>query len=152
MLRAIKDFLEEQLTGVERGEEPDPEHVLHLATTALLIEISRSDAEVTGDEERAIARVVQQAFGLEAEETRRIMEQADGRADEAVSLHEFTRVLNEHLTRERRAHMVELLWRVAFADGRLDKYEDYYVRKIADLLHVSHKDFIRTKHLVMGEG
>ena len=57
-------------------------------------------------------------------------------------------MLNDNLDAEEKIHVIELLWQVAFADAVLDKYEEYYIRKIADLLYISHKDYIRTKHRV----
>jgi len=149
VLATIKRFFDAQLTVLDGADPDDSEHVLRLATTALLVEISRADTEVSLEEERAIVELVGRVFELDAAETQGLVRQADGKADEAVSLYGFTRVLNDHLSREQRTHVIELLWRVAYADGHIDKYEDYYIRKIADLLHVSHRDFIRTKHLVM---
>lgn len=151
MLRAIKDLVEGLLEQAPPGEDGAVrEHALQLATTALMLEIARADASVSEREERAIRGAVQQRFALSGEETARLFAQADQRADEAVSLYEFTRVLNDHLSRAERPHVIELLWEVANADGRIDKYEEYYVRKIADLLYVSHSDFIRTKLAVTG--
>ena len=65
--------------------------------------------------------------------------------EEAVSLYEFTAVINDQFDREQKIDLVEMLWRVAYADQELDQYEEYFVRKIADLLHVSHKDYIQAK-------
>jgi len=147
LLARLKTLLEAHFSGEEVPE--DSEHTLRLATTALMIEISRADAEVSEGEEAAIIAHVEKYFGLSEEETSELVQVADGHADEAVSFHDFTTVLNSHLSREEKIHVVELLWKVAYADQHIDKYEDYYVRKIADLLHVSHRDFIRTKHKVI---
>lgn len=152
MLRTIKEFVESLLTAPEQTATPERrEQALRLATTALMFEIARADATVSEVEERAIAATVTRVFGLSEGETRRLLGQADARADEAVSLYEFTRVLNDHLDRDERTHVIELLWQVAHADARIDKYEEYFVRKIADLLHVSHGDFIRTRLKVTGD-
>ena len=58
---------------------------------------------------------------------------------------EFTRLLNDNLSRSERINIIENLWRVAYADSVLDKYEEYYIRKVADLLYVAHSDYIKTK-------
>ena len=76
---------------------------------------------------------------------------AEQERDHAVSLYNFTNLINKTLGREERIKIIELLWKVAFADAVLDKYEEYFVRKIADLLHISHKDYIKAKHKVSGE-
>lgn len=145
MLLALKNFFQSQFETLNGSARQDPEHLIQLATTALLIEISRSDARVSDEEKRTITALVRRIFDLTDAEVEELERQADNEANEAVSLYEFTHVLNEHLSRRERVHVVELLWRVAFADRKIDKYEDYYIRKIAELLHVSHRDFIKTK-------
>jgi uncharacterized tellurite resistance protein B-like protein len=69
--------------------------------------------------------------------------------EDAVSLYPFVRLINDHFTAEQKRQIVEATWRVAFADRRLDKYEEAQIRKIADLLYVPHKDFIMTKLRVL---
>ncbi|MGH8513321.1 MAG: TerB family tellurite resistance protein, partial [Gammaproteobacteria bacterium] len=91
------------------------------------------------------------SFGLDELEARELVQLADRAADQAVSLTEFTRLLNQNLTQEDRVSIVQSLWQVANADTDIDKYEEYYVRKIADLLYVSHSDFIRMKLRVIGD-
>ena len=65
---------------------------------------------------------------------------------DSISLYDFTSVINEKLSREERYQLLVLLWKVAYADGRVDKYEEHYVRKISDLLYLDQSDFIRAKH------
>jgi uncharacterized tellurite resistance protein B-like protein len=65
--------------------------------------------------------------------------------EDMVSMHPFLRMINDHFTPEQKCRIVEDMWRVAFADHSLDKYEEAQIRKIADLLYVPHKDFIRAK-------
>jgi uncharacterized tellurite resistance protein B-like protein len=62
-----------------------------------------------------------------------------------ISLYEWTSIINETYEYKLRVDVIKSLWDVAYADGRIDKYEDYTIRKIADLLYVKHTDFIRTK-------
>jgi uncharacterized tellurite resistance protein B-like protein len=80
-----------------------------------------------------------------------VLDAASARADAAVSLHEFTRLLNDALAPTDKQRVIGLLWRVAFADGTLDRYEDHLVRKVADLLYVPHAEFIRAKLAVQAE-
>ncbi|MDQ3564051.1 MAG: TerB family tellurite resistance protein [Pseudomonadota bacterium] len=125
--------------------ETNKAHALNLATAALLVEISRADNHVSDCERAAIIEAMRKSFGLDELEAQELVQLADRAADQAVSLTEFTRLLNQNLTQEDRVSIVQSLWQVANADIEIDKYEEYYVRKIADLLHVSHSDFIRTK-------
>ncbi len=87
-------------------------------------------------------------FNIAVEQVDELIDLARREVDLAVSLHDFTRMLNDNLNASEKIQVIELLWQVAFADAVLDKYEEYYIRKIADLLYISHKDYIRTKHRV----
>ena len=70
---------------------------------------------------------------------------AESEVEESVSLHQFTRLVNDNYNPEQKLALIESMWKVAFADGELDKYEDYLIRKVADLIYVSHSEFIRCK-------
>ena len=98
------------------------------------------------DERKEMVRAVGIVCELDEGDITSLLETADTAVEEAVSLYDFTSVINEHLNREKKYELLLLLWRIAYADGRLDRYEEYYIRKIADLLHLSLADFIRAKH------
>ena len=150
MIRAFQRMFESTVAAAARAPEPDErEHGYHVATAALLVEVMRADHEVRPEEREAVLRALGAAFGdLSADETRELLERAEERADDATSLYEFTRHVNRQLDHGQKAHVVELLWRIAYADGDLDKYEEHLVRRIADLIHVPHSVFIRMKHKV----
>ena len=142
MFSSIKEFIREQFTGGGAAASPQS---LPLAAAALLVEIARADERVEPAEREAIARALGPAPGLSAEDVARLLAEAESAVERSVSLFEFTSVLNAALEPARKLALVENLWRVAAADGRVDHYEEYYIRKIADLLHVSHGDLIRCK-------
>jgi len=70
---------------------------------------------------------------------------ASSESDSATSLYEFTSLINEHCGYAEKTGLIRNMWRIAWADSRLDKYEDYVIRKVCDLIHVSHGDFILAK-------
>jgi len=144
-----------ELLGVVTDEQIDEagsdEKALRVATAALLVEMARADFAEDSSEHDEIVATLQKHFSLDIAEARDLLSRAGDRADDAVSLHEFTRLLHQELEPVEKLAIVEMLWRVALADARLDKHEDYLVRKIADLLYVSHSDLVRLKHRVLGE-
>lgn len=121
------------------------------ATAALMIEISRSDADIAESEKAKITALVQASFNMDEEEIESLIADAGDAVENAVSLVDFSRVLVDQLDTEERGQVVDKLWQVALADGSIDRYEDYYIRKIADLLYVSHARFIQGKLRAMGE-
>lgn len=129
--------------------EPDAAHSLELAGAALLMEISRADHDVAAIERDAIKAAMAEVFHLSSDEITDIMDAAETAVDEAVSLFDFTAIINQQFSPEQKIQLLEMLWAVAYADNDLDHYEEYYVRKIADLLYISHGDYIRTKLKLM---
>jgi uncharacterized tellurite resistance protein B-like protein len=133
------------------GEEPLPRGVLEdrepfeLATAALLMELARSDFSTSDQEVRAIRDLLQKRFELTDEALDTLMVNAARRVDKAVSLHEFTHRLNRELPEADKLAIVEMLWRVSHADGRIDKHEEQLVQRIAGLLHISDRDRVRLK-------
>jgi uncharacterized tellurite resistance protein B-like protein len=146
VLKAIRDFYDRHVAGsLDDTDDEGREHAYRLATAALLMEISRADHDIKQVEREAVVGAVQRVFGLDAAETRMLVDLAEEEANEATSLYEFTRLINANFDAGQKQHVVEMLWQVAFADGHADKYEVHLVRRIADLIHVPHRGFIRAK-------
>lgn len=145
MISRILDFFGDRITDLEKTVQ-ERDHSLQVAAAVLMIEISRSDAHVSEVEEDAILSALEKTFSLDQEESKKLMSLSNDKTDDAVSFHEFTRKINEQFTADEKVHLVRMLWDVAMADGRIDKYEDYYIRKVADLIYVSPSDFMRMKH------
>ena len=152
LLIRIRNFLESALTTEAGGNgATDRERALRVATAALLVELSHADFESTAVERETIANLIREHFELSTAEADEILNVADDEAGRAVSLHDFTRLLHDNLEPWEKHKVIEMLWRVAYADTRLDKYEDHFVRKVADLLYVSHKDLVRIRHKVKSD-
>ncbi len=117
-----------------------------LASAALLIEVAKADADFSDAERAALLKLLRSTFDLDDEGLTALESLAAERSSDAVSLHEFTRVIVDACEPEERCQLVGLMWQVAFSDDHLDKYEEHLIRKVADLLYVSHSDLMRMKH------
>ena len=148
MLRSLRTLFAQQIENFADTPTTTP-HALQIASAALLMEISRADHEVSDTEQAAVRRAMKQVFDLSDDEIAEIVLAAEDAVETAVSLYDFTAVVNERFSREQKVELLAMLWAVAYADDELDRYEEYYMRKIADLLHVSHSDYIKTKLRVM---
>jgi uncharacterized tellurite resistance protein B-like protein len=136
--------------GGEAAQEDTREHAVRVATALLLVEVARADYEDDPLEEATIRTTLKEFFALRDEEAEMLIEESRLTADRTAGLQQFTRLLHEQLTAEEKQTIVEMLWRVALADERLDKHEDHLVRKIAGLLYVPHRDLIRLRNKVRG--
>ena len=146
MLTNIKSFFEKNFTNV--GAVQDESHQLRLATAALLIEMMQQDDEVHEKEYQAVMLALQEKFNLLENETEALIKLAREEAHAATDYHQFTRLIAKQFTQPQKIKVIEYLWMVAYADGHLDRYEEHMVRRIADLIYVSHTDFIQAKHQV----
>lgn len=133
--------------------EESPEAVeqrLQLAAAALLIELSKADYRRDPREEAAIAGAVRSTFNLDEATLAELLSEAEAASDRATSLYEFTSVIHEHCSDAEKFNLIRQMWKVAGADGNIDKYEDHLIRKVAELLYVPHQQFIRAKLEVLG--
>lgn len=143
MFKTLKEFFETALskkTGVD-----DEARSLELSAAVLMIEIALADSRIENDELRVINDILQQHFNMSADESANLLELGRREVDHAISLFNYTRTLNEQLSAEEKVKLIEMLWRVAVADVVIDKYEEYYIRKVADLLYVPHAEYIKAK-------
>ncbi|MCV6623264.1 MAG: TerB family tellurite resistance protein [Cellvibrionaceae bacterium] len=122
-----------------------PEDILHQAAAALLIEIAVSDEHFCEDELKALERILNEKMGIAQPKLDCIIEQAKAEQGDATSIHQFTSLINQNYSPIQKRDLVQYMWQIAYADGNLDKYEEYMIRKIADLVHLSHSDFILSK-------
>jgi len=124
----------------------DREHMLRVATAVLMVDVARADHVFQEDELDSVLALIEKHFQLAPEEAAEVFNTANEKAEDLVSLHEFTQVLHNNLSEDEKSQIVALLWQIAYADGTLDKFEDSLVLKISDLLHVNRARVMRAKH------
>lgn len=127
----------------EAGETRLP--ATQLATAVLLLECARADFEHSEPEIATIRQVLHESFGLGQDELDQLLSEGRREAQSAISLHSYVARLNREQDPEAKRELMARLWRVAWADGRIDTHEEHLLRKLADLLHVSHGAMIREK-------
>src|ERR1044072_6035489 len=124
MIETLKRMFQGRPAAQGLLEQREP---IELATAALLIELARSDFSEASAELEAIRALRQKRFGRAADAVEKLLAEAGRRADDAVSLHEFTHRLNTELPESEKLGIVEMLWRVSHADGHIDKHEEQLI-------------------------
>ena len=146
MIKRLFAQVVEKISATDMVSAEDREATLRVAAAALMIDVARADYVFDESEFDTVLKLVEAHFGLTPEQAAQLVIEAGDKAEDIVDIHEFTKLLHDYLTEDEKAQIVALLWQIAYADGRLDKYEDSLVLKISDLLYVSRGRVMRLKH------
>ena len=149
MLKKIKEHISN--LSNEPSEKADPDQkdtvVINNACAALLIETALADKIFNEEELISMKQTLNKVYKVDEKDIEELINESKRKVSESTSLYEYTRLINDLCDYEDKIRLISNLWSIAFADKHLDKYEEYLIRKISDLLHVSHKDFIQQKLL-----
>jgi uncharacterized tellurite resistance protein B-like protein len=139
---SLKEWIR-RLGGARDAVEPAAS--VDLAVAALLVEVLRADYDVAASERRQVVTSLSRLLGLDDEQGRALIEEAERHIDQAHDLYQFTSQVNRAFGESDKVRLLEALWRVARADAIVHKYEEHLIRRVADLLHVPHSGFISAK-------
>jgi len=146
MLKAIREWLQfDDADHDDRAFGPDDHRV---AVAALLVHLVAIDGEITEDERRVLREVLTDHYDLTPDDTEALVKLAKQRDEEAVDLYGFTSVLKRVLDEDGRKQVVEMMWEMGFADGRISEFEDNTVWRVAELLGVTSRERIEIKKRV----
>ena len=141
MISKIKGFFAKNVLEAEDATVKTEQ----LAAAALLVEVMVIDGNLDEQELTSISQTLCQILALSGEQVDELIRLSRDEVAEATSLYQFTREINTHFNAEQKMNLLTAMWRVAFADGYLDKHEESILRRVADLLHILHSDYIRCK-------
>ena len=144
MIKKIKDLLSNFSKEEERIEEEGISE-LDKACSALLIEVAFADKVFDESEISSLTTSLKETYNLEHDTINELVSDAEKTVNESTSLYEYTRVVNDEFSYNDKLELLSRIWKLAFADGAIDKYEEHLIRKISDLIHISHSDFIKIK-------
>ena len=115
------------------------------ACIALLLETSMADNLLDESEIKTLKTTLINDFKLEETEIDELIEISKKNVDDSTSLYDFTRDINDNFEAKERFKLIESMWKIAYADGNIDKFEEHIIRKVSNLIYVSHSDFIKAK-------
>ena len=121
------------------------EHGSIKACIALMLETSMADDLLDESEIKTLKATLINDFKLEETEIDELIEISKKNVDESTSLYDFTRDINDNFEAKERIKLIESMWKIAYADGNIDKFEEHIIRKVSNLIYVSHSDFIKAK-------
>lgn len=138
-------MIDKLLSLFKEPQTKKTQHTLDLACAVLLVEIMKADYELLEEEKSSLTALLKNLFSITDAESQALFEQAEQTSAQSNDLFQYTDVINKHWSLEEKFKLVQGLWQVAYSDKKLDKYEEYMIRKISDLLYLPHSQFIRAK-------
>ena len=151
MISTIRKLLNKNAARDKSMDSLDKQELIRMAAAVLFVEVMHADHQVDKRERQIVMRALLESFSLSRKDAEELLQQAEERVKDVTSLHEFTSLLHSRLSNEEKVMLIEQIWRIILADDDVDKYEEHLVRRIAELLYVSHRDFIRAKLIAQAE-
>ena len=145
MLDIVKRFFSKTESEAAKNVDQATEHDVRVAACALFVEMARIDEKFTEMEMDTILSIVQDRYGLSREHADALVAEADKELDNSVDLWQFARLINENYSPDEKIEIIEILWRMVFVDGKMDRYEHYLMNKLKNLLRLSHDQLIAAK-------
>jgi uncharacterized tellurite resistance protein B-like protein len=147
----LKNLLQQQDPRSHEAPAVNPEERLRIATCVVLLEVAKSDDEFSSLEQTTLTAILQKEFDISPEAVEALVEAAHAKRAQSIDLYEFTSQINKFYTREEKIRIVELTWRIIYADKELNRYEDHFVHKLARLFRLQHEELIEAKLKVLDQ-
>ncbi|MCP5103762.1 MAG: TerB family tellurite resistance protein [bacterium] len=144
MLKIIKKYLTPEPSG-ETVDTVTQTRRIHIASCVLLLEIAHADDNFSISEKTTIREILAKQVNIPEQDIDEIMALAVRDREQSVGLYEYTSFINRVFSRNEKRTLIESIWKVIYADGVVDQYEDYLVHKLAELLRLDHSDLIAAK-------
>jgi uncharacterized tellurite resistance protein B-like protein len=141
MINKIKEFFNKKTQEAEDNSHS----VLNVATAALLIEVMTIDGNMDQEEMDSVKSNLSKILELSDDEIQELIDLSQEEVSDATSLYQFTKEINANFELQQKLDLMTALWQVALADDYLDKYEESILRKIADLIHLRHSEYVECK-------
>lgn len=145
MLDRLEKFFTTRLQNDDIKNPDHSEQKIKIATAALFLEMAYADFEIDALEEEEIISALQNLFEIDKQEITNLIRDAKIERASKHDIWNFTNLISQNFERPERVGILEKMWLLIYADGRVDKYEDALIRKITTLLGLEHGDMIQAK-------
>ncbi|MGR3221280.1 MAG: tellurite resistance TerB family protein [Candidatus Anammoxibacter sp.] len=145
MLNIVKKFFGKKDDRNSGIADEDKSQKIMVATCALLLEMANIDGQFSDSELDNILSTIKNDYRLSDENAAELIKAAKEELEDSTDLWRFTNLVNQNYSAQEKNKIIEILWQVVYADGILDQHEDYLIHKLAELLHIPHKELINAK-------
>jgi uncharacterized tellurite resistance protein B-like protein len=145
MIDRLKKFFGMEPNNGRVQKTKNQVHDIRVASCALLLEMANIDGEFSEAEKENIINILKSEYGMDEEDVLALINDARKEIEESIDLWQFTSLINKNYSLDEKIRIIETIWMVIYADGRLEKHEDYLVHNLANLLRLDHKQLIDAK-------
>lgn len=146
MIERLKTVMQKLAQTGQQGAVLSEDDI-RMAAVALLVEVMMADNVIDSSEKQQLLKSTMSLLNVSREESEQLIERAVTKHKELVSLYDLTSVVNQQFDQTAKLELIAHMWRVAYSDQQWDKYEEHVIRKVADLLYISHQDFVHARVL-----
>lgn len=147
MLNSISDFLKGKTTlHIDASGNPTSEDIL-IATSIILLEMAGSDDDYAPEEVQTIFKVMQDQFNIQKGDVYNILNQAKELREESEKIDEFIAVINANFKAPQRQLILAMVWKVVFADGEVEKFEERFANQLQHRLQLTPDEAKRAKEM-----
>ena len=127
--------------------ENEPSFEIELTAAVLAYEIARSDGDIDNKELSVLMEEIEKIAIKVGKESLEIFKIVESYSKDSVSFYEFIEDINKNYSKEEKLSLLKFLWKIAYADGRLDVDEERIVRRVADLIMIKDIEVLKLKNL-----
>ena len=149
MIDLVRRFFEKGQGTGSADQGTTESHDVRVAVCALFLEMANIDGKFSASEQDHVISLLKRQYGLSDQHVVDLMEASQKGLKDSIDLWQFTNLINQNYSRDEKIQIIEMVWQIVYADGRLDKHEDYLVHKLAKLLRLTDKDLIDAKLKVL---
>lgn len=149
MLDKLKQLLQRELLSEDDNSDGSQVSV-KLAAAALMVEVIAADYHFKDEEREMLLSILQKRFSLDETAAENLLDDAQQAHKSATDYFAFTSEINRRYSQEKKIELIQTLWQLANADDQVHQIEQHVIRRISNLLHVEHSDFIAAKIAAVG--
>ena len=145
MIDLVRRFFGTTVAESSADRAPETSHDVRIAACALLLEMANIDGHFSESERESIVLILKRDYQLSDDHAAALVQAADEELKRSIDLWQFTNLINQNYSKDEKIQIIEMIWKIVYVDGRLDKHEDYLAHKLANLLRLTHKQLIDAK-------
>ncbi len=149
MIDLVRNLITKKTATARKDSGNEESDRIRVAVCALFLEMANTDGEFSQTERQSVISLLKGRYALSDNYVAELIHASQEQLDGSIDLWQFSNLINKNYSQGEKIQIIEMLWQIVYADGKLDKHEDYMIHKLAKLLRLTHKHLIDAKLRVL---